>query len=96
MVSIDESSAEMYKVSDIIAHLLALNGVKTVFGVSGGASLHLLHGVHEHQNLKLITTHHEQAAAMAADSTARITREIGAAISTSGPGATNLITGIAG
>jgi acetolactate synthase-1/2/3 large subunit len=96
MTSMDESQTKMYKVSDIIAHLLALNGVKTVFGVSGGASLHLLHGVHEHQNLNLITTHHEQAAAMAADSTARITGEIGAAISTSGPGATNLITGIAG
>jgi acetolactate synthase-1/2/3 large subunit len=96
MVSVGESNTKMYKVSDIIAHLLALNGVKNVFGVSGGASLHLLHGVHKNQNLKLITTHHEQAAAMAADSTARITGEIGAAISTSGPGATNLITGIAG
>ena len=87
---------KLYKVSDIVAHVLALNGVRTVFGVSGGASLHLLHAIHTHPDLKLITTHHEQAAAMAADSTARITGEIGAAISTSGPGATNLITGIAG
>jgi acetolactate synthase-1/2/3 large subunit len=87
---------KLYKVSDIVAHVLALNGVRTVFGVSGGASLHLLHAIHNHPDLRLITTHHEQAAAMAADSTARITGEIGAAISTSGPGATNLITGIAG
>ena len=93
----DENSNEnLYKVSDIVAHLLALNGVKTVFGVSGGASLHLLHGIQNHPHLKLITTHHEQAAAMAADSSARITNHIGVAIVTSGPGATNLITGIAG
>lgn len=92
----DNEDEKLYKVSDIVAHVLALNGVRTVFGVSGGASLHLLHAIHIHPDLKLITTHHEQAAAMAADSTARITGEIGAAISTSGPGATNLITGIAG
>lgn len=92
----DNEDEKLYKVSDIVAHILALNGVRTVFGVSGGASLHLLHAIHIHPDLKLITTHHEQAAAMAADSTARITGEIGAAISTSGPGATNLITGIAG
>lgn len=96
MISNHKSEASVYKVADIISHLLALNGVKNVFGVSGGASLHLLHSVDENKNLKLITTHHEQAAAMAADSTARITGDIGAAISTSGPGATNLVTGIAG
>jgi acetolactate synthase-1/2/3 large subunit len=92
----ENSSENLYKVSDIIAHLLAVNGVKTVFGVSGGASLHLLHAIHNRPDLRLITTHHEQAAAMAADSSARITNRIGVAIVTSGPGATNLITGIAG
>jgi acetolactate synthase-1/2/3 large subunit len=92
----DPMSENLYKVSDIIAHTLALNGVKTVFGVSGGASLHLLHGIYNHPDLKLVTTHHEQAAAMAADSSARTTNRIGVAIVTSGPGATNLITGIAG
>lgn len=84
------------KVSDLIAQTLAVNGVKTVFGVSGGAALHLLDSVDKHSSLKLVTTHHESAAAMAADAVGRIENNLGVAIATSGPGATNLITGIAG
>jgi acetolactate synthase-1/2/3 large subunit len=84
------------KVTDAIADLLAKNGVKVVFGVSGGAALHIMHSINKNSLIELVTTHHEQAAAMAADSVARITNNFGVAIATSGPGATNLITGIAG
>jgi acetolactate synthase-1/2/3 large subunit len=84
------------KVTEVIADLLARNGIKVVFGVSGGAALHILHSVNRNRSIELITTHHEQAAAMAADSVARISNNFGVAIATSGPGATNLVTGIAG
>jgi acetolactate synthase-1/2/3 large subunit len=87
---------ETYKVTDIIAHILAINGVRSVFGVSGGAALHILHSIKTRPEIRLVTTHHEQAAAMAAESTSRVSNSLGVAVTTSGPGATNLITGIAG
>lgn len=87
---------EAYKVTDVIAHILAINGVKSVFGVSGGAALHILHSIKIRPEIRLVTTHHEQAAAMAAESTSRVSNSLGVAVTTSGPGATNLITGIAG
>lgn len=85
-----------YKVTDLITEMLVKNGVKVVFGVSGGAALHILNSIDKHDDIKLLTTHHEQAAAMAADSVGRISNGLGVAVATSGPGATNLITGIAG
>ncbi len=84
------------KISDIVVDVLSSAGVRTIFGIAGGASLHLLESVVKHPAMKLITTHHEQAAAMAADAHSRVTGNLGVAIVTSGPGATNLITGIAG
>ena len=82
------------KLSDFVADFIAKKGIKTVFAISGGASLHLIHSINDHSSLDLVCTHHEQAAAMAADSYSRVTGKFGVAISTSGPGATNLITGI--
>ena len=82
------------KLSDYIATFLFEKNVKTVFAVSGGASLHLIHAIDDHPSLNYVCTHHEQGAAMAADGYSRVTGNIGVAISTSGPGATNLITGI--
>ena len=87
---------ETYKVTDVIAHILAINGVRSVFGVSGGAALHILHSIKKRPEIRLVTTHHEQAAAMAAESTSRVSNSLGVAVATSGPGATNLITGMAG
>lgn len=84
------------KVSDFIAEQLAINGCDLVFGVSGGASLHLLQSIIDHPSLRLITVHHEQSVAMAAEAYSRITGKIGVGVVTSGPGATNLTTGIAG
>ena len=82
------------KLSDYVAKFIAEQNVKYVFAVSGGASLHLIHSVGNNPNLEYICTHHEQCAAMAADGYARSTGNLGVAIATSGPGATNLITGI--
>jgi acetolactate synthase-1/2/3 large subunit len=82
------------KLSNFVADFLAKLGIGDVFGISGGASLHLLHSIDEHPNLNLICPLHEQSGAMAADGYSRITRNIGVAIATSGPGATNMITGI--
>lgn len=83
------------KLADYVADFLAKRGIGHAFVVSGGASLHLIHGLADHPDITYVTTHHEQAAAMAADGYARTTGNIGVAVATSGPGATNLLTGIA-
>lgn len=85
---------KLIKLAEYVALRLAREGVSHIFGVSGGASLHLLHAVKQNPDLTLICPHHEQAAAMAADGYSRSTNNLGVAIATSGPGATNLITGI--
>ena len=82
------------KLSDYVAGFLAAHGIKHVFAVSGGASLHLIHSLEKTPGITFICPQHEQAGAMAADGYARVTRNLGAAVATSGPGATNLITGI--
>lgn len=82
------------KLSDYVANFLADQGIRHVFVISGGASLHLIHSIADTPNISFVCTQHEQAAAMAADAYARVTGNLGAAIATSGPGATNLITGV--
>jgi len=84
------------KLSDYVVDFLAGLGIRHVFIVSGGASIHLLHSLHNRPGIVPICPHHEQAGAMAADAYARVTGGLGCAIGTSGPGATNMITGIAG
>jgi acetolactate synthase-1/2/3 large subunit len=84
------------KVSEAVANFISEIGTKKVFGVSGGASLHLLDAVSSHKDLELVCLHHEQSVAMAADAYYRLKNQVGIGIVTSGPGATNLITGIAG
>ena len=84
------------KVSDAIAEFISRMGTLDVFGVSGGASLHLLDSIRRHPALNLICVHHEQTVAMAAEAYSRLTNRLGVGITTSGPGATNLVTGIAG
>ncbi len=83
------------KLSDCVASFLANHGVRHVFAISGGASLHLIHSIAEVDGVEYICPQHEQAGAMAADAYSRASGEIGCALATSGPGATNLITGIA-
>ncbi|MDZ7576952.1 MAG: thiamine pyrophosphate-binding protein [Candidatus Nanopelagicales bacterium] len=82
-------------VADFVAHFLRARGVSHVFGVTGGASVHLIHSLDRTPGIEFVPVHHEQTAAMAGDALARVTGGLGAAIATSGPGATNLITGIA-
>lgn len=88
------------KTSDYIVQKLIEFKIKVVFGVTGGASIHLLHSLSKHPKINFVPVHHEQVAAMAADGYARNGNnkkfQLGCAIATSGPGATNLITGIAG
>lgn len=82
------------KLSDYVADFLARQGIRHVFAITGGASLHLIESVANHPGIDYVCPHHEQAAAMAADGYARVTGKLGAAMATSGPGATNMITGI--
>ncbi|MBM3272988.1 thiamine pyrophosphate-binding protein [Candidatus Kaiserbacteria bacterium] len=89
-------TTNLKKLSDYVAEFLANVGIRHVFIISGGASIHLLHSLARRTDIQPICPHHEQAAAMSADGYARATGGLGCAIGTSGPGATNLITGIAG
>ena len=83
------------KASDYIAEALYNHGVRNVFEVSGGMIAHLLDSINRQGKLRVVSMHHEQAAAIAADATGRMTGIPGVAMATSGPGATNLLTGIA-
>jgi acetolactate synthase I/II/III large subunit len=82
------------KATDYIAHYLYGRGVKTVFELPGGMTTHLLNSLYEFQKIRVLSVHHEQAAAFAADATGRLTGVPGVAMATSGPGAINLLTGI--
>ncbi|WP_240615335.1 thiamine pyrophosphate-binding protein [Pedobacter paludis] len=82
------------KASDFIAYFLQKKGIESVFELSGGMITHILDSLHLTTDIKIITMHHEQAAAFAAEGYARITGLPGIALATSGPGATNLLTGM--
>lgn len=82
------------KLSDVVAQFLAEQNIKHVFAISGGASLHLIHSIAETEGTSYVCPQHELAGAYAADAYARVTGGLGCAVATSGPGATNLITGI--
>ncbi len=82
--------------ADILVKTLIEQGCDTVFGYPGGQILNVYDSLYMHQNeINHILTAHEQGAAHAADGYARTTGKVGVVISTSGPGATNLVTGIA-
>ena len=82
------------KLSDYVIGFLKDQGIRHIFVVSGGASVHLIHSIANTPGISYICPQHEQAGAMAADAYSRVTSNLGAAISTSGPGATNMITGV--
>ena len=82
--------------SEIVIECLKEQGVKTVFGYPGGTILNIYDALYKHQDeITHILTSHEQGAAHAADGYARATGKVGVCMATSGPGATNLVTGIA-
>lgn len=82
------------KLSDYIAQFLIEKGCTHVFGYQGGAVTHLIDSLYAADGIRFIGCGHEQAAAFAAEGYARVTGRCGVALATSGPGATNLITGI--
>jgi acetolactate synthase I/II/III large subunit len=82
------------KVSDYIAEFIKQQEVKHVFGITGGAIAHVFDSIGKCLGIEYICNQHEQASAMAADAYSRVTGNLGIALATSGPGATNLITGI--
>ena len=83
------------KASDYIARFLEAQGVTTVFEMSGGMITHMLDSMHQLTSINIVSMHHEQSASFAADAYGRVTGVPGVAMATSGPGATNLLTGIA-
>jgi len=82
------------KVADYIAGELRAQGVHHVFHMSGGMITFLLDSIGRQEGLQAVSCHHEQSAAFAAEAMARMTGIPGVAMATSGPGATNLLTGI--
>lgn len=84
------------KVSDVVINILAHHGVKTVFGYQGGSITHLIDSIACHEDIEYVQSYNEQGASFAADAYARVAKEgLGVAVASNGPGATNLVTGIA-
>ncbi len=81
--------------SEIVIECLKEQGVNTVFGYPGGAILNIYDALYQHPEIHHVLTSHEQGASHAADGYARSTGRVGVCFATSGPGATNLVTGIA-
>lgn len=82
------------KLSDYVAQFLADQGIEYVFGVTGGAVVHVFDSIEKTPGIKPVFNHHEQASALAAQAYARIRNGLGAACFTTGPGGTNAITGV--
>jgi acetolactate synthase-1/2/3 large subunit len=82
------------KLSDYVIEYLVSKGTHHVFGMSGGAAVHLFDSAAKHPLMQPVFVAHEQSAAMAVDGYYRVSGRVGASIVTSGPGATNLLTGV--
>lgn len=82
------------KLSDYVVSFLAEQGIGHVFGLTGGAVVHLFDSAARNPNIRPIFTHHEQAAAFAAGAYARLRNSLGVAFVTTGPGGTNAVTGV--
>ncbi len=93
-MSLSPTSAPSIRVADYIANYLDEIGVRAVFMLSGGFMMHLMDAISRKPNIRYICCHHEQACAIAADAYARMTGHLGVAYATSGPAATNLLTGL--
>jgi acetolactate synthase I/II/III large subunit len=88
-------SKDILRGAEIFTRALKDEGVEYVFGYPGGAVLHIYDALFKQEEVKHILTRHEQGAAHAADGYARATGKPGVVLVTSGPGATNIVTGIA-
>jgi len=83
------------KLTDYVVDVLAREGVRHVFGLTGGAVVHLYDSAARHPDLQPVFTHHEQAGSFAAEAYAKIRNGLGACFVTTGPGVTNAVTGLA-
>ncbi|MFV1922308.1 MAG: thiamine pyrophosphate-binding protein [Methylotenera sp.] len=90
------SGQESYRVADFIADFIADIGVRHVFMLPGGGAMHLNDGLAKCPRLMPVACLHEQAAAISAEAYARVNENIGVVMVTTGPGATNAITGVTG
>jgi acetolactate synthase I/II/III large subunit len=86
----------MIKLSDYVVDYLARHGVNEIFLVSGGGIMHLVDSVGRNPRMRYVCNYHEQACAIAAEACARVKNHIAACLVTTGPGATNALSGIAG
>lgn len=82
------------KLSDYVAEFLAEKGIDKVFVLTGGCILHCIDSIAKTKGIDYVPVQNEQAGAMAADGYARVSGKLGVAMATSGPGATNLLTGV--
>lgn len=92
-MSVDEKNS-FIKVSDIVVNFLIHNNIDVVFGIIGSANSYLFDSISKNTNIKLVPTHHEQAAVMAMGAYYRSTGKISASIVTAGAGSSNAFTGI--
>src|SRR5438128_3415144 len=90
-----EPMAEILTGAEILCRTLVEGGVEVIFGYPGGAIMPFYHALPDRPRLRHVLVGHEQAAAHAADGYARASGRIGVCVATSGPGATNLVTGLA-
>ena len=81
--------------ADVLVRCLEAEGVEVIFGYPGGAVLPIYDAIYDHSSLRHILVRHEAGAVHAADGYARATGKAGVCLATSGPGATNLVTGLA-
>lgn len=88
--------SELIKVSDYIARFFIEKGIDTCFCVTGGGAMHLNDSLGHHPSYRIIYNHHEQASAIAAEGYTRVTNKPALVCVTSGPGATNAVTGVLG
>ncbi len=86
----------MIKLSDYVIEFLAEAGLKHLFMLPGGGAMHLVDSAGKSDRIQYVCNLHEQACAIAADAYGQYTNSFGAALVTTGPGATNTITGVAG
>ena len=84
------------RLADYVFERLAAQGVGAVFLVPGGGSMYLVDALGQNQDIEFVPTHHEQAAAIAAEAYARVTGGLGCALVSTGPGGTNALTAVAG
>ena len=87
---------ETYRVADYVADFISDAGIKHVFLLPGGGSMHLVDAVGKCHGIEVVACLHEQAASISAEAYSRINENLGVAIVTTGPGSTNAITGVVG